>query len=266
MASFLFRRRHEPVSPEPLPAELPGGPPIFLSGCNRGGTSVLSLLLGHHPQVHNLGTGPFREGQWIWRQKFRDRSRHRWAIEPWRSRMRKTAADATPEIVAFFRAMFHAQAAAAPGRRLLEKTPANAIRIPLIDRLFPASYVVHVVRDGRHTVASLRARKVPLLDAARQWVAVHTIALPDLAALGAERALVVRYEELLAEPLATLLRVCVHCGLAHGPAEQAALAQAIERHFVPPLDRWRTLSEADRRRVLAVIAPLQAQLGYPVEL
>src|SRR5262249_7335315 len=56
--------------------------PIFLSGCNRGGTTLVTRLLATHPEVVDIGTGQFDEGQYIWRQKYPDWSRHRWAVPP----------------------------------------------------------------------------------------------------------------------------------------------------------------------------------------
>jgi hypothetical protein len=240
-----------------------GGPPVFISGCNRGGTSILSLLLGHHPQLRNVGKGPHHEGQWIWKRRFYDGSRHRWALPPWLETLRKTEADATPELLAFFRQAF---ASVCSTGRLLEKTPSNAIRIPFINCLYPDCTVIHVLRDGRHTTASLIARGVRMPYAPCQWVSVHTIALPDLAALGTERALLVRYEELLHAPMAVLTRICRHCALDDGPKAMAALAAGVKRHLKEPLDRWRTLDEETRRKILDVIGDLQSSLRYPVEM
>ncbi|GEM_PF-3096705 len=240
-----------------------GGPPIFISGCNRGGTSILSLLLGQHPQLSNVGKGPHHEGQWIWKRRFYDGSHHRWALPPWLATLRKTEADATPELLAFFRQAF---AAACPTGRLLEKTPSNAIRIPFINCLYPDCFVIHVVRDGRHTVASLIARGVPMPHAPCQWVSVHTIALPDLAALGSKRGLLVRYEELLQAPMEVLTRICQHCALDDGPKAMAALAAGVERHLKQPYDRWRTLDDKTRHKILDVIGDLQSSLRYPVEM
>ncbi|MBI3912198.1 MAG: sulfotransferase [Armatimonadetes bacterium] len=263
------RRRHQadPPDAERRAADAPSistgpGRPIFISGCNRGGTSILSLLLGHHPEVHNVGTGPFHEGQHIWRQRFPDRSRHRWAVQPWLSSIRKTAEDATPELITFFRRTF---ATACSRGRILEKTPANAVRIPFINRLYPDCFIVHIARDGRHNVASLIARCVAPQDASRQWVGVHSTALPDLEALGKDRGLLVRYEDLLRTPMAVLMRICQHCELDDSPVSRAVLGEAIARHLEMPHNRWPALPLADRRRVLNLIGELQERMGYPVD-
>lgn len=257
--------RQQCLAGAPEDADLlhPGGsPPVFISGCNRGGTSILSLLLGQHPQLRNVGKGPHHEGQWIWKRRFHDGSHHRWAVPPWLAALRKTEADATPEILEYFRQAF---ASACAGSRMVEKTPSNAIRIPFMNCLYPDCTVIHVLRDGRHTAASLMARGVPMPYAPHQWVSVHTIALPDLEALGPERGLLVRYEELLESPMDVLARICRHCALDDGPEALAALRAGVVRHLKEPRDRWRTLKPETRREILDVTGELQSSLGYPVE-
>jgi hypothetical protein len=238
--------------------------PIFISGCNRGGTTIVADLLSEHPEVRNIGAGhSFSEGQYIWRMKFPDRSRHRWAVEPWRSQMRKTAGDATPELVRFFRDRFGAELA---GRgRFLEKTPANAVRIPFIDACFPDAFFVHVIRDGRDTVCSLMARKVALKYAPLQWVGAHTTALGDLAALAPERVTLVHYEELLAEPTRLLCEIAARSRLAADDRIATRFHEAAARLIEPPASRWPFLDPRDRAYILSVIGDLQGRLGYPVE-
>ncbi len=251
-----------PPELQPEPPEL-REPPIFVSGCNRGGTTILARLLAEHPEICNIGTGPFSEGQFVWRQKFPDRSRHRWAVEPWKSRMRKTAADATPELVRFFRARF-AHAVGARGR-LLEKTPANAVRIPFIDACFPDCHFVHIIRDGRDTVCSLMARKVRFRYAPLQWVGAHETALADLERLPPGRVSILRYEDLLAKPAEVLERLARGCGLRMDEAARRALAGAAARDLRRPASRWPNLSPRQKRYALQVIGDLQTRLGYPTE-
>lgn len=238
--------------------------PVFISGCNRGGTTILADLLSEHPDLCNVGAGhTYSEGQYIWRLRFPDRSHHRWAVEPWRSQMRKTAADATPERVTFFREQFGA-AVDGPGR-LLEKTPANAVRIPFIAACFPDAFFVHVIRDGRDTVCSLMARKVALRYAPQQWVGAHTTAIPDLEALAPERVVYVRYEDMLAAPARVLREIARRLELTADEAAEARFAAAGERLLTTPASRWPALPERDRAYILGVIGDLQARLGYPAE-
>jgi hypothetical protein len=37
---------------------------------------------------------------------------------------------------------------------VLEKTPAHALHIPTLQRIFPSAKICHIIRDGRHVAAS----------------------------------------------------------------------------------------------------------------
>jgi sulfotransferase family protein len=239
------------------------GPPIFISGCSRGGTTILTQILSAHPEIRSVGRSQFCEGQYIWRQKFPDWSRHRWALPPWRWYLRRTAADVTPQLAAFFHQAFQE---AMPGEgRMLEKTPANSVRIPFIDRLYPDCYFIHVLRDGRHTTASLVARKVWLVLAPHQWVAAQRIALVDLAGLPQHRVALVRYEELVSDPERVLGNLCRQCGLGWEEAEAGAVLGKARASLRAAESRWDRFSSRQKRYVLRVIGDLQRDLGYPVE-
>jgi len=240
------------------------GPAIFVSGCNRGGTSIVSQLLAAHPEVRSVGRGPFNEGQYIWRRRWRDWSRHRWALPPWRWYLQRDERAATPAAVAFFRNAF-AEAMPSPGR-MLEKTPANALRLRFINALYPDCYFVHVLRDGRHTTASLIARRVWPTVAPHQWVQAHRIALKDLALLPQERACVVRYEELVADPTRTLEQICRRCRLSWDDSSGEAVLSTARQRLVTVEDRWSRLPSLTRNYALHVIADLQRSLDYPLDL
>lgn len=241
--------------------------PIFLSGCNRGGTTLVTRLLAMHPEVVDIGTGQFDEGQYIWRRKYRDWSRHRWAVAPWRWYMRRTGEGIAEQDLEFFREAFHTAWAAAGGEgRMLEKTPANAVRIPLIDRLYPDCHFIHVIRDGRHTSASLMARKVAWWFAPHQWVGAHNTALPDLKRLPEHRVTFLRYETLVTASEEALEALCRNSGLSWGRREVDLLGEAARLLIQPTEARWDQLPVYQRKYLLRVIGPLQQEFGYPVEL
>lgn len=255
---------HPPGPGSPYP-EYPkfAGPSIFISGCNRGGTTIAARLLAAHPEIANVGRGQFSEGQFIWRKKFPDWSRHRWALPPWYWYLRRTEHHASPQVVEFFRREFH-QALSGYGR-MLEKTPANAVRIPLIDRIFPDCHFVHVIRDGRHTTASLVARKVWLSLAPHQWVRAHRTALPDLRSLPQERVTFIRYEEMVCDPERVLGETCRRCGLRWDEPERNSVVKTAQSLLKTPECRWEAFSARQKEYVLSVIGDLQKELGYPVE-
>jgi len=233
--------------------------PIFISGCNRGGTTIFSRLLSEHPEVNNIGTGPFHEGMHIWRRHFPDYSHHRWAVDPWRWRLQRKWANPRPRVSEDIRERF---GELDDGRRLMDKTPSHAIRVELIDRLFPSAVFLHVLRDGRHTVCSLIARGVKLKYAVRQWIGAHETALASLERLDPSRVVIARYEELVARPGETLLAICRGLQLSQSEAIRARLEAAATEQLRVVEQRWDELPERQREFVLEQIAPLQERLGY----
>jgi hypothetical protein len=149
---------------------------------------------------------------------------------------------------------------------MLEKTPANAIRIPFIDALYPDCVFVHIVRDGRHTTASLMARGVWLPYAPHQWVWAHRTALPDLERLPPERVVRVRYEELVSTTSGALTDLWRRCGLRLSGEDVDDALRAAQARVERPDDRWSRLPAWKRRYILSVIEELQLELGYDVTL
>lgn len=135
---------------------------------------------------------------------------------------------------------FAARVCAATGRaRWAEKTPQNIRYLDWILDRFPEASVIHVIRDGRDVVCSMREhpdwrwvdgawRKVlvsrPLAWYAERWV-------EDTAAGMARRQdgryLEVRYEDLVADPAVALRAICEHVGV---PADALWLAEVATRH------------------------------------
>ncbi len=242
------------------PAEAPRL--LFLSGCCRGGTTLAARLIGAHPDINNLGRGQFCESQYLWRDRFPDWSRHRWAIGPWRLLLRRTADDLTPALAEHFRGRF--REAAAEATVTLEKTPSNAMRIPFLNALFPDCHFIHVLRDGRDTTASLIARKVWWPYAPHQWVGCHRTALADLRALPAHRYTLLRFEELIESPDQMLSTVFQRCGLPWNQEARSSCRAASDGIIETPADRWLELPAYQKDYSLRVIRELQAELGYPV--
>lgn len=133
--------------------------PFFLIGCARSGTTLLAELLSFHRDVLN-----FSEANDIW-----DPRGYPW----WRSRRETPPIWADPEAFTArwwrdtkprgqeIAAMFGVVQWLTRKKCFLNKTPLNTFRIPYLLELFPDARFVHIVRDGRATVASyaLKERK-----------------------------------------------------------------------------------------------------------
>ena len=128
---------------------------MFVVSAPRAGSTVLFDLLARLPGVWTIG----EESHALLRGIARFIPRPA-AIAP----IRWTAADASPEIAAALRERFAARLIDRDGRappvgmrspRLVEKTPANALRIPFLCAVFPGVLFVHLHRDARENISSL---------------------------------------------------------------------------------------------------------------
>jgi hypothetical protein len=266
--------------------------PVFIIGCPRSGTTLLSALLRRHP---DLG-GSAVEGHVLWNAHHRP-SQHGWGSDC------IAVNEIAPDERRFLNAAIHR---ASGGRRFIDKTPKNALRVPYLDALFPDASYVFITRDGRANVASLiegwtlrhgMSWRVPeTLDigvyrgrywcyilppgwrdvarspveevAAFQYVTTNEIAMDDLARIPADRVTKVAFEDLLADPVDVAAGILDAVGLS--PSEAVARFSAkIDEHQVsanspPRPDKWRDRQE-QIDRILPTIAPTMRRLGYTVE-
>lgn len=119
---------------------------------------------------------------------------------------------------------------------ILDKHPAYAMRLPLIDRIYPNCRVVHIIRDGREVAVSMMsARKRAgfgagdVEGAARTWAEHVRGASADGNKLGPDRFLEVRYEELMERPEAALKAIFQFAGL---PFSEAAIAKVASEYAI----------------------------------
>jgi hypothetical protein len=181
--------------------------------------------------------------------------------------------------------------------RMLEKTPKNALRIPLLRAAFPEARFIYLYRDPREVLASMmeawesgRFRTYPNLPGwtgkrawsllltpgwkelgslplneivAAQWSATTEILLSDLAEVPKERWTVSRYDALIADPDAEVQRLCAAMDLEFD-RKLGADGLPLARHTVsPPEDgKWRG-REAE---IMAVMPKLEPWLSRAEEI
>lgn len=177
-------------------------PPIFIGGAPRSGTTLLISILGSHPHIHAIDYETA-------------------AFHP----------DYCPEkLVAalLFRPGNRRLNKIAPGKtRYCEKTPGN---IRHIDELF-AFYggrvrCINIFRDGRDVVTSRHPEEPD-----QYWVPIRRWVQDVKFGLEAERkgqVISIRYEDLVADPGATLRKVCEY----------------LDEPFVPQLLEYQTSKDA----------------------
>ena len=174
--------------------------------------------------------------------------------------------------------------------RWAEKTPRNVLHLDYLFEHFPNARFVHMVRDGRDTVCSLRTHprhKVvdgqlvelntwhPIAPCVDRWV---TNVQAGLAFRGDPRYMEVRYEALVLEPRETLVRVFEFLG---EPFDERVLdyhrdtspsrdsrhfpqnPEATEAMYTRAVARWqRDLTKEEIALVKREAGPLLVELGY----
>ena len=133
--------------------------------------------------------------------------------------------------------------------------------------------IVWLVRDARAVAASAKRRGGSVDDAATVWLNDQVTIERTLAVGEGTPRLRVRYEDLCADPGATLARLWEFCGVDAVPPSSEIRAR--DHHILGNSmrmgdtirvrldDAWRSrLGDEDERRVLAVAGGLNGQLGY----
>lgn len=196
---------------------------LFIAGVHRSGTTLLESLIQERYDVRVLRAPvPENEGQFL------------------QDVMRDEVVYGGPGMFAFFdqsrlEPVDDAETAAAFRTRLLrswdrwtlgssnillEKTPANVVRIPYLRSVFPRARFVVLVRDPRAVVSSVKKwNPSPNELLFMNWCAAYATALNDVA----DDCLFVRYEDLCADPARELERIARFADLAARP--ELAVAQ-----------------------------------------
>jgi hypothetical protein len=197
------------------------------------------------------------------------------------------AEDATPSIVRQIRVSFLKHLRDAGGReysrvgntlssppRLLEKTPKNALRISLLNRIFPDALFIYLYRNPRENVSSMmdawdsgRFVTYPSLPgrdgpwslllppgwqsynnarpeqiAAFQWQEANMTILKDLQNLERQRWMAVSYGQQVQHAADTVRRICEFCDISSDRALGALSSgpQPLSRYTLTPPsnDKW----------------------------
>ena len=244
--------------------------PVFIISPPRSGSTLLFEILATAPGVFTIGDESHALIEGLQGLHPRDHNYHSNRLD---------ATSATPALTEELRQRFFAELRDRAGHpatqkpvRMLEKTPKNALRVPLLTKIFPEAQFVYLYRDPRQTLSSMieawesgrfrTYRKLPdwkslpwslllvpgwrELDGralheivAAQWEATTRILLGDLESLPADRCHVVRYDTLLANPAGEVTRLCQALGLGWDRSLDGALPLSRYTVSQPASDKWR---------------------------
>ncbi len=249
----------------------------MVGGAPRSGTTLIRRTLDRHPDIccgpessiflpGSIAVGPVAAG---------------FKLPP--DEVRRMF-EASPSQGAFIDA-FATRYRESRGRaRWAEKTPLNVRHVGWILERFPESRFVHVLRDGRDVVCSMREhpdrrwvdgawvterRALPLDAYARRWV---TDTEAGMAHRGDPRYLELRYEDLVQDPEGVIRAFLEALGEAFSadllldPSRPTRSGKAHANSGVrtSSMGRWRTDLTADEQALVESVAgPTLRALGYP---
>lgn len=245
--------------------------PIVIGGCGRSGTTLLRTILSRHQEI---ACGE-ESTVFLRRISSPEHIGWRYGIDPDEisEMMRRSRSQAE------FIVRFEATCLERSGKTIwAEKTPENVRRFGFIRRNFPAARLVHVIRDGRDVVCSLRRQrwfKVP--ETERSTMAAVEYAIDywmerveaGIRFRGDPLYHEIRYEDLIDDPTETLQALFDALGLDWEPSLLVAPGTEDDAPHQRPIyafavEQWRTeLSPAEIALIERKAGPLLRSLGYP---
>ncbi|MFI7450592.1 sulfotransferase family protein [Nonomuraea sp. NPDC049714] len=228
--------------------------PVFVIGCPRSGTTMLQLMLHSHPRLAVPPETRFLMPAYYRRRSFgdlRDASRRRslaeWIATDRSTKFRELKIDKND---------FIEQAVAGPGSlgsvigtafrmyaerfgkpRWGDKRPSYVKHTDLLLRLFPDAQFIHLIRDGRDCVASLKEMPWYTHDsfhAVSTWAEAIDAGDRLRRAMPEDSYFELRYEHLTDDPSTELKKLCEFLGEDFAPSmvsprEAASIAVPVHK-------------------------------------
>lgn len=274
-------------------------PYLFLVGCPRSGTTLLQRMLDSHPSLAVANDSHFvpraiarsgSEQDVLLTEELVDRvlSYHRFRRLGLTEAVGRAAAERA-ETYAEFVSELYSEHALLHGKDLAgEKTPDYVRYLPLLHALFPATRVIHIIRDGRDVALSTLQwaseekgpgkfalwRDEPVAVCALWWRWQAESGRHDGARLGPELYREVRYEDLVADPEATLRSLAAYLDLPFAremvsfsagktKPDPNLSAKSAWLPATPGLRDWRREMEPrDQELFEAIVGNFLSELGY----
>lgn len=221
------------------------GPPVFVGGCPRSGTTLLRTMLNSHPHLAVPHETKFVVQAWRRRNVFGDlssaqnrRDVARWILKTPKARFSRIGipddelveafAAAPPTLGSLMATCFAGYAERYGKPRWGDKRPSYAQNLDALFAMFPDAQFVHVIRDPRACVASMGRHWKGwgrLASAVEIWERTERDMRRAVRRLPAARITEVRYEDLVTDPRQTLEGLCTFLGL-----DQAGVPDMLAYH------------------------------------
>jgi hypothetical protein len=238
------------------------GRPIFILGCPRSGTTLLSLMLHQHPRIAIPPENRFLLPTYFDRADFgdlADEANRRALAEKivdshWFADLRLDPERIVEQVVdeawtvgSAVGLVLRAYSEQSGKLRWGDKRPYYRNAIWLIRRMFPDAQFVHIIRDGRDAVASMK--HVPpwneqSFDArVCAWIEAVDQAKEARDKLTADTFYELQYERLVTEPKTELAGLCEFLG---EEIDEAMLRpERLADHVVPEHQTWHVLTRQE---------------------
>lgn len=235
---------------------------VFICGALRSGTTLLRLMVHHHPALSNPGemdflfeAPPLRAGAHDMAAYARELSFNR--IFNAQGLKMTQGLDYPDQVRDFIRQLRR------PGKRLSINIHRHFDRIPLI---FPEARYVHLLRDPRDVAKSSIGMGWAgnVYFGVDHWIDSERAFERLAAAVGPARIHAMTFERLLKEPEAELARLCAFFGVEY---DGSMLSYPSFTTYGPPdpklVEQWRRdLSERELSLIEAKLGPLLEEKGY----
>ncbi len=251
----------------PAPAETPAAaatPPILMVGAARSGTTMLRVMLDHHPLINAYGELEYAT-LGVQGDTFPDvATYHEMLADDRVYLMGGFPIDASLSHRDLVRSFLDAARRREPGKPHVAVTIHHHLH--LLPDLWPEARYIHVLRDPRDVARStmrLGWTGHPYfgvdiwLDARRQFQRLTERVDPG-------RILTVRYADLVRDAEGELRRCCAHLGVGYDPAMlEYDRSSTYEKPDPSLVDQWkRKMSERDVRLIEGRCGALLHEAGY----
>lgn len=260
---------------------------FFITGVQRSGTTLLSVILGNHPEIDIDGYATafrlvtcfkdYAKSLPIHLKYEEDAVIKRAIAQDYRGRLAEFTDYKNFSKYGNVKQLFSegVKSQLKQSQRTLwgDKTPNMQHYLGDLLMLVPNAKIIHIVRDGRATAYSHANRAHQhILLAAQDWMQGNIVALVNQKLLGEKQHLIIKYEDLLKSPKQTIQQVCHFLEIEFTPEMLQLEKGNTDNNYVKgtfdmsKIEAFKQqLTHKTLRKIEAIQAPLLHKLGYELE-